>query len=93
MKTNLAVFIVLLSLIVSISYSESIRDKNIYKKYFIGSDLFMLTNLAPELPHYYRLNFGYRITSKDVILIEVMIWDYSAPIGIPYGSDKWNVKK
>ena len=56
------------------------------KKYFVGSTLFILANLVddPEPPNYYQLNFGYRITSKDVASIEVITWNYYEPLGVKY---------
>lgn len=57
------------------------------KKYFLGSTLFVLANLAPNPPKYYQLNFGYRITPKDVISFEAITWTYNGPLGRPYGKD------
>jgi hypothetical protein len=57
-----------------------------YKKWYVGSSAFMLGNFAPDPPSFYQLNFGYRVTPKDVISLEAITWKNSAPIGIPYGS-------
>jgi hypothetical protein len=58
-----------------------------YKKYFVGSSLFMLANVVPDNnpPKMLYLNLGYRITGKDVISVELKTWRYGWPIGIPYG--------
>ncbi len=58
-----------------------------YKKYFVGSSLFMLANLVPDNnpPEVVFLNLGYRITGKDVIALELKTWKYGWPIGIPFG--------
>ncbi len=56
---------------------------------FVGSSAFMLTNLAPnETPEFFQANFGYRITKKDVLSLELKTWKYYEPIGIPYGKQK-----
>lgn len=57
------------------------------KPCFVGSTLFMLYNLVddPEPPHYYQLNFGYRITPKDVVSLELITWRYYEPLGVPLG--------
>lgn len=58
------------------------------RKFFIGSTLFMLGNLVPDDPNppgFIQLNFGYRITPKDVVSIEIKTWKYAWPLGIPYG--------
>lgn len=60
-----------------------------YRRYFIGSSLFMLGNLIPDDPNppgFAQLSFGYRITRKDVASIEARTWKYSWPLGIPYGN-------
>jgi hypothetical protein len=58
-----------------------------YKKYFIGSTFAMVGNLLPEnKPDFVQLNFGYRLTGKDVISIELKTWKYAWSLGIPYGS-------
>ncbi len=49
----------------------------------------MLANFDTyETPNYYQLNYGYRITPKDIISIEAITWNYYEPVGIPYGSEK-----
>lgn len=63
------------------------KQDSTYKKYFIGSTLFMLANVVPDNnpPEMVYLNLGYRITGKDVISLEFKTWRYGWPIGIPYG--------
>jgi len=45
----------------------------------------MVANLVddPEPPNYYQLNLGYRMTSKDVISLELITWNYYEPLGVP----------
>jgi len=60
-------------------------DSN-YKECFIGSTAFMLMNLdANERPDFFQANFGYRLTGKDVISLELKTWRYYQPLGLPYG--------
>ena len=63
------------------------RQDSTYKKFFIGSTLFMLANLLPDnnKPEMVYLNLGYRMTGKDVISLEFKTWKYAWPIGIPFG--------
>jgi hypothetical protein len=63
------------------------KQDSTYKRYFVGSSLFIIANLIPDNnpPDYGQLNFGYRITGKDVISFELRTWKYGWPIGIPYG--------
>jgi hypothetical protein len=57
-----------------------------YRKWFIGSTLYLLGNLdKTNNPEYVQLNVGYRITPKDVVSFEFKRSIYSWPIGIPFG--------
>lgn len=68
------------SLQVNAQYAKS--DSS-YKRWFIGSTLFLLGNLATtNPPDFIQLNIGYRITGKDVITIEPKTWKYAWPNGI-----------
>jgi len=63
-------------------------NKDSKKKYFIGSTLFVLGNFIPDdpnSPEFIQLNIGYRLTSKDVLSVEIKTWKYAWPLGIPYG--------
>ncbi len=54
-----------------------------YKRWFVGSTLFLLGNLSStNPPNFVQLNIGYRITGKDVITIEPKTWKYAWPNGI-----------
>ena len=54
-------------------------------RHSIGSTVFMLGNLLPEPPQFYQLNYGYKLTEKDLLVVEAITWTYKAPLGIPYG--------
>lgn len=59
------------------------KTDSTYKKWFVGSTLFLLGNLAPvNPPDFVQLNLGYRITRKDVITLEPKTWKYAWPNGI-----------
>jgi hypothetical protein len=63
------------------------KQDSTYKRYFVGSTMFMLANLIPDNnpPELVYVNLGYRITGKDVISLELKTWKYGWPIGIPFG--------
>lgn len=68
--------------------AQNVTQDSTYKKWFIGSSLYMLGNLIPDDPNppeYIQLNFGYRITPKDVLSLDFKRSIYSWPIGIPFG--------
>lgn len=61
------------------------------RKFFIGSTLWLLGNYIPDdtnPPELAQLNFGYQITPKDVISVELKTWRYAWPLGIPYGESR-----
>jgi hypothetical protein len=66
-------------------FGQTAQQDSTYKRHFIGSSLFMLANFSQNPPDFYQLNFGYRLTPKDVVSIEAITWTYKAPLGIPYG--------
>lgn len=62
------------------------KQDSTYRRWFIGSSLLMLGNLANvNNPEYIQVNVGYRITPKDVVSVEFKRSIYSWPIGIPFG--------
>lgn len=59
------------------------RQDSTYRKFFVGSTLFLLGNFATtNNPEFFQLNFGHRITGKDVISLELITWKYAWPLGI-----------
>lgn len=83
---------ILLSLLIVTTFfingnSQSQPSNPNYRKFFVGSSLFVLANFFPDdnPPDFVQLNFGYRITPKDVVSLELKTWRYAWPLGIPYG--------
>ncbi|NOU47158.1 MAG: hypothetical protein HOO86_08865 [Bacteroidales bacterium] len=72
----------------SLTYSQKTKQDSTYRKFYVGSSAFILLNLNtsdPNAPDFGQLNFGYRISPKDVISLEAKTWKYAWPLGIPYG--------
>lgn len=62
------------------------KEDSLFRKHFIGSTMFMLGNLSSiNKPDFVQLNYGFRITRRDVISIELKTWKYAWSLGIPYG--------
>ena len=67
--------------------AQSAKTDSTFRRCFIGSSLFMLGNFSKvNNPEYIQLNFGYRITPKDVLSLDFKRSIYAWPIGIPFGS-------
>lgn len=63
------------------------QDSN-FRRFYIGSSLYVLGNFIPNdknPPEYVQLNFGYRLTRKDVVSVEFKRSIYAWPLGIPFG--------
>ncbi len=59
------------------------KTDSTYKRWFVGSSLFLLGNFAPvNPPGFAQLNLGYRITRRDVISLELITWKHAWPLGI-----------
>lgn len=67
------------------------KTDSTYKKWFVGSTMFLLGNFAPtNPPGFAQLNLGYRITGKDVISVELITWKHAWPLGInPFYNDAY----
>jgi hypothetical protein len=59
------------------------KEDSTFPKHFIGSTMFLLGNLSSvNRPDFVQLNYGYRITGKDVISLELITWKSAWPLGI-----------
>ncbi|MDR1402098.1 MAG: hypothetical protein LBJ60_00160 [Tannerellaceae bacterium] len=68
------------------AHGQSTEPNSFFKRYFAGSSMMMLGNFSSSnKPDFVQLNFGYRITSKDIVSLEAITWKYAWPLGIPYG--------
>jgi hypothetical protein len=56
------------------------------KRHSIGSTLFLLGNIGDSV-RFMQLNYGYRLTQKDNLIIEAITWTYYEPLG-SYGSSE-----
>lgn len=77
------------SLLYQISWAQTADDSSKIRKHFVSTSAFMIGNLIflEESPRFLQLNYGYRITPKDAIIVEAITWQYHAPLGVPYGPD------
>ena len=85
MKINSFLLLMVLVL-TSIKANSQIHNvDSAFRRLFAGSSFFILGNFASSnKPGFVQVNFGYRITTKDVISMELKTWKYAWPLGIPY---------
>ncbi|CAN5328906.1 hypothetical protein BH23BAC1_BH23BAC1_17540 [soil metagenome] len=89
MKFKILLFLLVYILAFTKAFSQTTLHDSTYRKFFIGSSLFMLGNLIPDDPNspdFVQLNFGYRINPRQAVSIELNTWKYAWPLGIPYGN-------
>ncbi len=68
--------------------AQNAKQDSTYKRWFIGSTLFVLGNFIPDDPNppeFVQLNVGYRVTPKDVVSFRFKRSIYAWPLGIPFG--------
>ena len=91
MKNTLFLILIFSFFKLNFVFGQSTVSDSTDRKFYIGSTFFMLGNFAAEnKPDFAQLNFGYRITPKDVVSLEVKTWKYAWPLGIPYGDSYEN---
>lgn len=74
--------------------AQYFSEEESYPKHLIGSTMFLLGNLSTKnKPDFVQLNYGYRLTGKDVVSIELKTWKYAWSLGIPYGDSFENPKE
>jgi hypothetical protein len=88
MQKKISIWVATIMLMCSLQVrAQYDKQDTTYRKCFIGSTFFILGNLTPQnRPDFVQLNFGYRVTGKDVVSIELKTWKYAWPLGIPYGN-------
>ncbi len=87
-----SIIIVSIFLFCSMSFnslmSQSCALDTVQYKHHVGSTMFILmTPLLDPSPKYFQLNYGHRLTPRDVLSVEAITWSYLGPIGRAYGSD------
>jgi hypothetical protein len=85
MQKKLVCFVLTLLLVSSIQLkAQYVKSDTTYKPCFVGTSLFVfLGNFDKENPpNFVQLDFGYRISGKDVIRISPKTWKYAWPNGI-----------
>jgi hypothetical protein len=87
MMKSLTLMCMTLLLANGVLMAQNPQNDSTYRKHFIGSSMFIFANFIPyeNPPSFYQLNYGYRLTPKDVVSIEAITWTFGAPLGIPYG--------
>jgi hypothetical protein len=62
------------------SVSVHPEKKDLNRRHSIGSTLLLLGNIGDSV-NFFQLNYGYRLTPKDNLIIEAITWTYYEPLG------------
>ena len=88
LKRTLPLYVVALILTsVASQVFGQVEKQETDRRHHIASSLWMFYNFADDGADYYILNYGYQLTSKDVIFVEAFTWKYSEPMG-SYGDSE-----
>ncbi|TNE74458.1 hypothetical protein EP331_01715 [bacterium] len=84
MKKNVLAFMLFLLMASHFQVNaQSSQEDSTYKKYYVGSTLFLLGNFSTvNNPNFFQLNVGYRLSRKDVVSVELITWKYAWPLGM-----------
>ena len=59
-----------------------------FKRHSIGSSLFLLGNIGDSV-RFMQLNYGYRLSPKDNLIVEAITWTYYEPLGTYESSEEF----
>ena len=66
--------------------AQTAKKDSAFRRHSIGTTLFLLGNIGDSV-NFFQLNYGYRLTQKDNIVVEAITWTYYEPLGT-YGSSE-----
>ena len=58
------------------------NENALTQRHSMGTSAFLLGNLQPDSPDFVQLDYGYRLTRTDALLLEAITWKYTSPTGI-----------
>ena len=66
--------------------AQTAKKDSAFRRHSIGTSLFLLGNIGDSV-NFFQLNYGYRLTPKDNLIVEAITWTYYEPLGT-YGSSE-----
>ncbi len=89
------VFVLVVTCAFSRATAQQLSEPNLSEqlksdwRHSIGSSLFLLGNFAPgDPPYFFQLNYGNRLSEKNVLFAEAITWTYYEPLGTYGDSDQ-----
>lgn len=73
-------------LLISPLAAEPVDQDFSERRHFLETSLFFVMDFLPKSIEFCQINYGYRLTRHDTLLIEAVTWRPHSPPGIPFGS-------
>jgi hypothetical protein len=70
----------MITMFTTMTFCQAEKRDSTFRRCSIGSTLFLLGNIEDSVS-FFQLNYGYRLTPKDNIIVEAITWTYYEPLG------------
>jgi len=75
-----------IAMFTTMALCQTEKADSTFRRHSVGSSLFLLGNIG-DSARFMQLNYGYRLSPKDNIIVEAITWTYYEPLGT-YGSSE-----
>jgi len=72
----------------ALAFCQTENTEADFKRHSIGSSLFLLGNIGDSV-RFMQLNYGYRLSPKDNLIVEAITWTYYEPLGTYESSEEF----
>src|SRR5665811_436071 len=70
----------MIAVFTTLAFCQAEKRDSTFRRHSVGSTLFLLGNIGDSV-NFFQLNYGYRLTPKDNIIVEAITWTYYEPLG------------
>ncbi|MBK8881729.1 MAG: hypothetical protein IPN67_04905 [Bacteroidales bacterium] len=70
----------------TMAFCQTERRDSTFRRHTLGTSLFLLGNIGDSVS-FFQLNYGYRLSQKDNLIVEAITWTYYEPLGT-FGSSE-----
>ncbi len=78
----------LITLFSALAHCQTEHRDDDFKRHSVGSTLWLLGNIGDSV-RFIQLNYGYRLTPKDNLIVEAITWTYYEPLGTYLNSEEF----
>jgi hypothetical protein len=77
-----------IAMLSTMAFCQTEKRDSTFRRHSIGSTIFLLGNMGDSV-NFFQLNYGYRLTPKDNIIVEAITWTYYEPLGTYMNSKEY----